>query len=107
MHADEQPSDEEGDEVFSLRTRSMADVLAEQGDLRGALDIYAELLAAAVNVHERAELQQCVDALMARLEGQSGQDESIAGSPAEFSGKEKLITVLEALAERVEARAQN
>ncbi len=107
VHADEQPSDEEGDEVFSLRTRSMADVLAEQGDLRGALDIYAELLAAAVNVHERAELQQCVDALMARLEGQSGQDESIAGSPAEFSGKEKLITVLEALAERVEARAQN
>lgn len=105
--ADEQPSDEEGDEVFSLRTRSMADVLAEQGDLRGALDIYAELLAAAVNVHERVELQQRVDALMARLEGQSGQDESVAGSTAELSGKEKLITVLEALAERVEARAQN
>ena len=60
-----------------------------------------------MNVHERAELQQRVDALMARLEGQSGQDESVAGSTAELSGKEKLITVLEALAERVEARAQN
>ena len=31
---------DEGEERFSLRTRSMAEVLAEQGDIKGALDIY-------------------------------------------------------------------
>lgn len=96
---------DDGEEVFSLRTRSMADILAEQGDLRGALDIYHELLAASTDVDERLGLQQRIDALTARLEGQPDQEEN--GSVAEVSGKEKLITVLEALAERVEARAQN
>lgn len=96
---------DDGDEVFSLRTRSMADILAEQGDLRGALDIYHELLTASTGADERLGLQQRIDALTARLEGQPDQEEN--GSVAEVSGKEKLITVLEALAERVEARAQN
>lgn len=99
-HADE----EEG---FSLRTRSMAEVLAEQGDVQGALDIYHELAAAAATPGESADLRQRIATLTARLTGQPVL-EPVAEQPAEAApGKEKLINVLEALAERVEARAQN
>lgn len=98
---------EEGEEGFSLRTRSMAEVLAEQGDLRGALDIYQELENAAATSEERADLRQRIATLSARLSGQpvleAATDQPLDAVP----GKEKLINVLEALAERVEARAQN
>lgn len=97
----------EGEEGFSLRTRSMAEVLAEQGDVRGALDIYQELEAAAATPEERADLHQRIATLTARLSGQPVL-EPAADQPLEaVPGKEKLINVLEALAERVEARAQN
>lgn len=97
----------EGEEGFSLRTRSMAEVLAEQGDVRGALDIYQELEAAAATSEERADLHQRIATLTARLSGQP-MLEPAADQPLEaVPGKEKLINVLEALAERVEARAQN
>lgn len=36
------------EEKYSLRTRSMAEILAEQGDVRGAIDIYEELAASAL-----------------------------------------------------------
>lgn len=100
-------STEESEEGFSLRTRSMAEVLAEQGDLRGALDIYQELENAAATSEERADLRQRIATLSARLSGQpvleAATDQPLEAVP----GKEKLINVLEALAERVEARAQN
>lgn len=41
----------------SLRTRSMAEVLAEQGDVQGAVDIYQELVAAAADA-ERPTLEK-------------------------------------------------
>lgn len=98
---------EESGEGVSLRTRSMAEVLAEQGDLRGALDIYRELENAAATPEERADLRQRITTLSARLSGQpvleAATDQPLDAVP----GKEKLINVLEALAERVEARAQN
>lgn len=93
------------EETFSLRTRSMAEVLAEQGDIKGALDIYHELAAAAVAPEESADLRQRIATLSARLGGGPAApavEESPAPTPG---GKEKLITMLEALAERVEARA--
>lgn len=98
---------EEGEEGFSLRTRSMAEVLAEQGDLRGALDIYQELEAAAASEEERADLHQRIATLTARLSGQTVLEPATDQPLEAVPGKEKLINVLEALAERVEARAQN
>ena len=92
--------------LLSLRTRSMADVLAEQGDLQGALDIYTELAAAAAGSSEQEVLQQRIDMLRTQLEGAAADD--LAPSPPEpAAGKDKLISMLEALAERVEARAQS
>lgn len=99
---------EDAEERFSLRTRSMAEVLAEQGDIQGALDIYHELAAAAVNPEETADLQQRIATLSARLgNAQESEEAQPPARPESASGKDKLISMLEALAERVEARAQS
>ena len=99
---------DEGEERFSLRTRSMAEVLAEQGDIKGALDIYHELAAAAVHPEESADLRQRITTLAARLGNAQTVDPVQPAATAEHaSGKDKLISMLEALAERVEARAHS
>lgn len=99
---------DDGEERFSLRTRSMAEVLAEQGDIKGALDIYHELAAAAVEPEESADLRQRIATLSARLGSAQETEQEQAPAQAESSsGKDKLISMLEALAERVEARAQS
>lgn len=96
------------DEQISLRTRSMAEVLAEQGDIQGALEIYRELAQAATSADEEEDINRRIATLESRL--------SMANASATYSGvdaeaaarsKEKLIGMLEALAERVEARAEN
>ncbi len=87
-----------------VRTRTMAAVLAEQGDLAGALDIYQELLAAAASQAEREELR----ALMAALAspGRAASPEA-AQAPAADGPKSanRLADFLEALANRLETRA--
>lgn len=99
---------DEAEERFSLRTRSMAEVLAEQGDIKGALDIYHELAAAAVHPEESADLRQRIATLTARLGNVQTLDTVQPAASAEpASGKDKLISMLEALAERVEARAHS
>ena len=99
---------DDGEERFSLRTRSMAEVLAEQGDIKGALDIYHELAAAAVHPEESADLRQRIATLTARLGSAQTADSIQPAATAEHaSGKDKLISMLEALAERVEARAHS
>ncbi|WP_035064577.1 tetratricopeptide repeat protein [Nitratidesulfovibrio termitidis] len=99
---------DEEEEHFSLRTRSMAQVLAEQGDLRGALDIYEELMAASGSDEERADIASVIQELTNRLksagEGSQRQQATDEGQP--LQGKHKLIHMLESLAERLEARAQ-
>lgn len=105
-----QPGEEADDseERFSLRTRSMAEVLAEQGDIKGALDIYHELAAAATAPEESADLRQRIATLNARLGSAPPVEQT--QEPAEAgggTGKDKLISMLEALAERVEARAHS
>lgn len=93
---------EDPDERFSLRTRSMAEVLAEQGDYSGALEIYQELSTAAASSEEAADLQQRIATLTAHL----GTVQEHSAEPAEesFTGKRRVLTALEALAERLEAR---
>lgn len=106
--AEAQDAQDEEEEHFSLRTRSMAQVLAEQGDLKGALDIYEELLAASGSDEERADITGVIQELTNRLksagEGSQRQQATDEGQP--LQGKHKLIHMLESLAERLEARAQ-
>ncbi|MBO4334799.1 MAG: hypothetical protein J5846_03070 [Desulfovibrio sp.] len=89
------------DEPISLRTRSMAEVLAEQGDIKGALDIYYELEGSAASVEESADLRQRIATLRSLL---TPPKET---APAENKpDKSRVISLIEALSERLEARAQ-
>ena len=89
--------DDDGDDPITLRTRSMAEVLAEQGDIAGALDIYNELLAAAVSDGEKNDLQARIDALSASP-SQSGEGDA-------QTAKEEKKDWLAILAQRLEARS--
>ena len=107
VRADEAAPPAAPPEEATLRTRSMADVLAEQGDVRGALDIYLELQSMAVSPQARMELQQRIDGLTALLvEDVAAEAAGPDEQPETASGKDRLISMLEELAERVEARAR-
>ncbi|MCL2123163.1 MAG: tetratricopeptide repeat-containing protein [Desulfovibrionaceae bacterium] len=97
---------EEGDETeepFTLRTKSMADVLAGQGDINGALEIYRELALRAESPEEGREFNERIAQLSSQ---QQPGDTSSSSSPDEPpSGKQRMQHLLESLAERLEARA--
>ncbi len=92
----------------SLRTRSMAEVLAEQGDLASAAEIYDELAMAApegerdVLLRRRDELK----ALQAAQPQAPGRAAEVATEGAASSTR-KILNLLETLAVRVEARANS
>lgn len=104
----EEPEEEWAvEEPVSIRTRSMAEVLAEQGDIQGALDIYHELAAAATSPDEVEDINRRIATLSTRLNmAKASATFSGADATAAARSKEKLIGMLEALAERVEARVQ-
>lgn len=94
------------------RTRTMADLLASQGDFAGALTIFRQLQAVAPGEPERGEISGRIKALEAELAAAPPQDESHAASaPAEADpfgkhAKNRLMSTLEALAARLESRVQ-
>ncbi|MDR2124649.1 MAG: tetratricopeptide repeat-containing protein [Desulfovibrio sp.] len=102
---------EEADESISLRTRSMAEVLAEQGDYAGALDIYRELLQAAP-AGDRPSLEARVEELsrcMSQAADSAGREEKtppFAGESSKIVNLFESLSFVESLAERLEARAR-
>lgn len=128
------PAKRAADADATIRTRTMADLLADQGDFQGALDIYTELADKAAG-HEADELEALIEKMRLKLRRGPGadapdaaalrdgadqdsagqddlpdegpdQDEGRAMTPPEgLPGKDKLLETLEALAERLEARA--
>lgn len=80
----------------SLRTRSMARILEEQGALGEAADIYRELLAVSDSEEERAELS-------ARLESLSQKAESPLSPQPAATG---ILDMLETLAVRLENKSR-
>lgn len=98
--------DEESEEAFSLRTRSMADVLAEQGDVAGALDIYQELINAASD-EEKPLLRDRAEELTRRLGSHVSEEGATVEKSASPGGESsRLVNLLESLAQRLEARAR-
>lgn len=95
-------SQDDPDEKISLRTRSMAEVLAEQGDIQGALDIYHELASTSVDEQEAEDIKRRITTLKGRLE----IAEAAEARPETLESK-RLIGMLESLAQRVEARVAN
>ena len=104
---DEGVEDEEADEAFSIRTRSMAEVLAEQGDIAGALDIYHELMQTA-EPDEKNSLMARADELAHRMNAGPIVDAGRTEEKAKAGGGEstRLVSLLESLAQRLEARAR-
>jgi hypothetical protein len=104
---DEGVEDEEADEAFSIRTRSMAEVLAEQGDIAGALDIYHELMQNAAP-DEKNSLMARADELALRMTAGLAVDAGRTEEKAKGAAGEstRLVSLLESLAQRLEARAR-
>ncbi|CAM2057815.1 hypothetical protein DSUL_160140 [Desulfovibrionales bacterium] len=96
---------EDGEEIISLRTRTMADLLSEQGDYEGALDIYRELLASASAEAEREELDGLIERLQLKVCEANIAIWRRKKLPQPLNDKDRLIHTLESLAERLEARA--
>ncbi|MGE4552333.1 MAG: tetratricopeptide repeat protein [Desulfovibrionaceae bacterium] len=88
-----------------IRTRTMADLLATQGDSRAALDIYRELWNKARSDEEKAALAQRIEALEAGLAAPA-QPAAPPEDPFSKHAKNRLISTLEALASRFEARVR-
>ncbi|GAB7080710.1 tetratricopeptide repeat protein [Megalodesulfovibrio paquesii] len=78
--AEPAPQPRPADEVFSIRTRTMARLLAEQGDYDGALEIYRELLAKARDDAEREELDAIIERMQLMM--RDGPDVAANAEPA-------------------------
>ena len=105
LEDEDEDSLEEGEPT--LHTRSMADVLAEQGDIVGALEIYQELEAAAPTPEEAKVLHDCVVALADRVSaGEALPAEDEYTLSASLVPQNRLMSLLESLADRLEARAR-
>lgn len=89
-------------ELFSLRTRSMAEVLVSQGDIQAALSIYEDLLLSETSEVRRSEIGARIEGL--RQNKVCMERETTVEEP--FNGKDKLLQMLTLLAERLETRAQ-
>ncbi len=107
--------EDEEDEPFSLRTRTMADLLAEQGDFEGALDIYRELQSVTPPGEGHDMLDGLIKEMSVKIREKKGLQPSASGKrkaapksgnpeSGGLSGKKKLIDTLELLAQRLEAR---
>jgi len=96
----------------AVRTKTMAAVLAEQGDTSGALGIYEELLRCAPSETERQDIEARMAALAPGKGGATSDAPAVTDVAADdAAGKPKsaakLVSFLEALAGRLDARAES
>lgn len=94
----------------SFRTRTMAELLASQGDFGAALGIYRELWDRAQDEREKADLSSRIKTLEANLAAAPAGDAAPHIAPGEDPfgkhAKNRLMSTLEALAARLESRIQ-
>jgi hypothetical protein len=109
----------EGEESFSLRTMTMAGLLADQGDCRGALAIYKEFWSEEPVGPRKERLGGLIAEMESRLaeaaspeqgkgatgKRQAGSEGAVPDVAKGLDGKKKLMTTLEALADRLDDRA--
>jgi len=93
------------EEPFTLRTKSMADVLAGQSDINGALEIYRELASRAESPEERQEINERITQLSSSQAQAVDAPLPLAPGAVSAPGKQRMQHLLESLAERLEARA--
>jgi len=91
-----------------VRTKTMASLLASQGDVAGALEIYDDLIKSAAPGPERDALVALAAALAPAQEGGkaiAASDGTSAQAEAPSKDVTKCLTILDALAGRLEALA--
>lgn len=89
----------EGGEFISERTLSMAQILADQGDLKGAFEICDELA-------EQTDDKEELDKIAALRLGFTGDTSPVQiEETAMPTSKDRIVNTLQTLAERLEARA--
>ena len=87
----------------AVKTRTMADLLARHGDYSAALDIYGELLRLSSSEQERAVLAGRIrDIETQAVAGAAPGKQALQQQP---KTRTKLVSMLEALANRLDARA--
>ncbi|MDO9633198.1 MAG: tetratricopeptide repeat protein [Humidesulfovibrio sp.] len=94
----------------SFRTRTMAELLASQGDYSGALGIYRDLWGRAQDEREKTDLSTRIrtleDGLAKAPESVSPARHESLEDPFGKHAKNRLMSTLEALASRLESRVQ-
>ncbi len=106
-----------------MRTRSMAEVLAEQGDFNAALEIYDELIQSTESADEKQDLLSRISTLRSMSGGGSDHGARIAAkdvgstskteivetkdSKISSPGKERVISVLAKLADKLDSRVHS
>jgi len=97
-------------EAGSYRTRTMAELLASQGDFGGALGIFRELWGRALDDKERADLSGRIKTLedgLAQMPAPGTESQAVVNEdPFGKHAKNRLMSTLEALAARLESRIQ-
>lgn len=87
----------------TVKTKTMADLLARHGDYASALDIYGELLRLAATDPDKAALSARIDEIKSLMSaGTAPAKPEAAQQP---KSKAKLVSMLETLATRLDARA--
>lgn len=92
-------------EAASLRTKTMAELLAQQGDYQGAFDIYRELWLQTGPGPEKVELGERLEKMKAGL-SEVQKAAAAKEDPFTLHAKNRLLSTLEVLAARFEARAR-
>ena len=87
--AREPEAEAEAEDGPTTRTRTMADLLAEQGDYQGALDIYEELLAKGETSGE-GDLPTRIALMRAELGMDDAEDDLVPPSPSEAAVAQSL-----------------
>jgi len=101
--ADQLPPECVSESSATVKTRTMADLLARHGDYASALDIYAELLRLAATDTDKAALSARIDEIKSLMSaGTAPAKPEAAQQP---KSKAKLVSMLETLATRLDARA--
>ncbi len=94
----------------SFRTRTMAELLASQGDYTAALGIYRDLWGRALDEREKADLSSRIrtleDGLAKTAEKTAAPRAEALEDPFGKHAKNRLMSTLEALASRLESRVQ-
>lgn len=86
----------------AVKTRTMADLLARHGDYSSALEIYGELMPLASTEQEKQQISSRIEEINALM---AAGIAPVKPSQAQPKSKAKLVSMLEALANRLDARA--